>query len=784
MSLGETFSRLLLKRLVDDVFTTGGVEALDTVIDFLTRCGQQRDPRLTAALEHAMHRAWRTLEATLTGEPSQDHCQPGLAPRHAQALRQCLERVLAELAHGGVAGTATVSVVANGLRRQCLDDLRSARSGGALAGCLDHEEWARSQEVFVGFAVEQGRRETRRRTEGQFLRELEEHGCVGLMRILTAGAGLPLLMTAARAFLCQELADLLYRCLQECPHQPPDNCTLLRDILHELSTPCFSVWRSPAVPAKPVHWSRLESGSDVRSPHGLSGRRFGNPSAKRRSQGNPPSILRFQQILSHFQQNRRTAGWPRASWILASLLAIAVVLLVVLPIWLLAADGRRQEDERQRMAMERQRLRAERHRVEAERQQLIDAQRRIAREELARQQEFQRHRELAEHQRRLEAEEQRRQAQELALQRREEQRRRLAAEQQTLLREQQQRLERARVALEDGLRLSAYGKDREALTVLSEALELDPSLNRGWSARGKVQRRLGDLAAALRDYQEAVRRDPRDVRSRFQCGELHRANHDYRQAIVAFTIVLRLEPDNVEAYRQRGLCHASNGDLDNALADQTKAIDLVPNDPWAYFYRAEVHRQRGRREPAFADYTAAIERDHVKDRGLAGAYRGRGLLSLHQRQYRRAIRDLTQALELDPADRETQRARGLAYLRCGEWNKALLDAEELLAHDPDDSAAYKLRGQAYMGLRQYRKAHDDFTRALRKGRDAETYYLRARVKAHLGDINEAIFDCNDATALNPNLASAFYLRAQLYLSEGYRPIPMAGRRSALEARSP
>lgn len=782
MSFGETFSRLLLKQLVDDVFITGGVEALDAVIDFLTRCGQQDDPGLTAALEHAMHRAWRALEAALTAEPSRDHSQVGFAPRDAQALRQCLARVLAELAHGGtVTGRATVVLVSNGLRHQCLDDLRSARAGGALSGCLDSEEWARSNEVFVRFAAAQGRRETRRRTEGQLLRHLEQQGCVGLMRILTAGAGLPLLLMAARAFACQELSHLLYRCLQECPEQTPDDCTLVLDILQELSTPRFSVWRTPAVPAMPVHWSRLESRSGVKPLGRLRGRGAAHPSTKRRVVRNPS---RHQSILwQTFTRSRWTQGsaaTPRAPWALASVLAIAVALLVVLPIWMLVEKTQRHDQQRQRIVAEQQRLREERRRVEEERQRLIETQRRMAREELTRQNELQRQREEAERQRWMEAEEARRQAEERAAKQRDEQRRRLAEERQALLSEKQQRLEQARIALADGLRLAARGEDREALTALSEALMLDPSLHRGWSERGEVRRRLGDSAGALTDFHEAVRRNPDDARCWFQCGELHSGRQEYRQAIDAFTDVLRLEPDNVEAYRQRGLCHAGAGEVDKALADQTKAVDLAPNDPKAYYYRANLHRLRSQLDRAYEDYTSAINHDRANSRGLAGAYRGRGMLSLHWHQYERAILDLTQALERDPEDTASLRARGMAYLRSGDWNKALLDADGVIRHHADDSTAYTLRGQAYLGLRDYRRAHEDFTRALERGRDAETFYLRARVKVYLGDLKEAIFDCNDATSINPHLASAYYLRGKLNLRVGYRVSGLADCRTAHE----
>jgi tetratricopeptide (TPR) repeat protein len=756
MSIGETLSRLLLKRLVDDVFETGGVEALDAVVEFLLRCGQQDDPRLTAALERATQRAWVALEAALSGQPGWDHSQAGLSPRAAQAFRQCLARVHAELAHGGeVSDRPTALVVANALRRQCLNDLHCACAAGKLAGCLDREEWARSHEVFVRFAVHQGRRDTRRRTEGQFLRDLEQHGCVGLVRLLTGAGGLPLLLMAARAFLCQELTQLLYYCLQETPEQTPDNCTLVLEILHELSSPRFTLWRAPVSRVTPVHWSRLDSSPTGGMPVGAA-----RPCVPRRN-------LRT-----------RAVSTPRASWALVAVLTIAAALLVGVPIWLLVETAHRYESERQRAAAGRQRVREGQRRIEEEDQRLIEAQQRIARETEERRQALQRNREEAERRRLAEAEEEQRRVEAQAAQQHEEQQRRIIEDRRAALREEQRRREQARMTLEDGLTHSALRQDREALAALSEALRLDPNLCGAWSARGMVRRRMGDRVGALEDFHEAVRRDLQDARSWFQCGALHAERGEHRQAIDAFTAVLHLDPNNREAYRQRGLCHSQSDEVQKALADQTRAIELAPDDPWAYYHRANLHRLRNDLGRAFDDYTSAIDR--ARDRGLAGAYRGRGMISLHWQRYDHAINDLTRSLERDPTDSAAQRARCLAYLRNGEWTNALLDADELIQHNAEDSAAYKLRGQAYMGLKDYRRAHEDFSRVLRMGRDADTFYLRAHAKVHLGDIQEAIFDCNDATSINPRLAGAFYLRGTLNLREGYRISGLADCRTAHE----
>jgi tetratricopeptide (TPR) repeat protein len=743
------------------VFITGGVEALDAVTDFLTRCGQYDDSHLTETLERAMQRAWYALELGLSRELPSEPSSEGLSPHAALTLRQCLHRVLIELAHGRGAGNRELTkIVAKALRRQCLEDLRSACANGALAGCLDHEEWARSNEIFVRFVANQGRRDTRRRTEGQFLRDLEDHGCVGLMRLLTGAGGLPLLLIAARAFLCQELAQLVYFCLQERPEQTPTHCSVVLEILQELSSPRFSIWRSsvprskPPEPRQSAHRSHPQPGK-AKCKH----------------------VSGFQQSVLRESLGTKRVATLRASWALAAVLTIAAALLIMLPVWLLVETIQSSNVEQQRLARV-QRVREERRRLDEEHQRLVAEQRRLVLQEATRRQALERQREEAEQRRLNEAEEERQRAEEQARQQRDEQQRRLAEERRGLLREEQRRREQARVALEDGLTHSALRHDREALTTLSEALRLDPNLQRAWSARGTVRRRMGDREDALDDFHEAVRRDPRDVRSWLQCGELHAERHDNQQAIDAFSAALRLEPGNDEAYRQRGLCYSRINDVDKALADQSKAIVLAPDDPCAYFYRADLHRLHNDVTGAFNDYTEAIDRDRGSNRLLAGAFRERGLLYLHWQKCDEAIKDLTRALALAPNDSAAQRARGTAYLRMGEWNKALLDAEEVIRYRPGDSAAYKLRGQAYIGLAEFQRAHDDFTHALQGSRDAETFYLRACAKVHLGDIKEAIFDCNDATALNPHLASAFYLRGRLNLQKGYRFSGLADCRTA------
>jgi tetratricopeptide (TPR) repeat protein len=792
MSIGEILSRLVLKRLIDDVFATGGAETLDAVTEFLTRCGRQSDPRLTAALEQGLENAWRALEVALADEPFDDDEPSGLAAGDAQSLRRHLEMVLVELVQGRAgASRPGATAVAHALRRQCLRELRAARETDTLAGCLDTDEWARSQEVLARFSAAQGRRDTRRRTEGQLIRELEQQGHVGLMRVLTAGAALPLLVTAARAFVCRELGRLLYHCLQECPEQTPNNCAVVLSAFEELSIPRFSIWRS-AVPARTaarmtppiLAVPRLPTPIN-RRPRRPNRRRstvarlaVNNPSPVRRLSWLPPSPPRSVK--------RAIPAMPRSTVILWGVLTLAALLLLALPIWIVLTDVNRQAVERRRADAEHRRLLEERRRLAEEHRQLVEEQRRIAAAEAARRRAEERRRQEEERRRLAEAEEARHQAEQRALRQREEERKRREEERLARIRAEKERLEKARAAFERGLTHAALGRDKQAAEAFNEALTLNPGLDRAWGERGLVRRRLGDDTGALDDFAEAVKRDPRDVRAWINRGELHQRRGDYNLAVEDFTAVLRLRPNNARAYRARGVCYTHTGAYAKAVADETAAITLAPHDPWPYYYRANAHRLRDHTGRALDDYTAAIDRDRNEDRELAPAYRARGMIYLDRKEYDRAIADLTRALECEPADMDARLARGLAHLKSGAGNKALLDADAAIARDPGNVEAHKLRGQAHLALGEPRKAHKDFSKAIKLHRDAEAYYGRARARAALGDFIEAVYDCNSATAINPRLADAFFLRGTLRLQGGNLARGLADRRKAhnLDPRLP
>jgi tetratricopeptide (TPR) repeat protein len=97
-------------------------------------------------------------------------------------------------------------------------------------------------------------------------------------------------------------------------------------------------------------------------------------------------------------------------------------------------------------------------------------------------------------------------------------------------------------------------------------------------------------------------------------------------------------------------------------------------------------------------------------------------------KYADAILAYSSAIEGDPNQIKARAARGMAFQRIGEHSKAIGDFGEIISRFPDWPGAFI------------------------------AYYSRAVSRQALGQILEAIEDCDQAIGRKPNLTDALYLR--------------------------
>jgi tetratricopeptide (TPR) repeat protein len=151
------------------------------------------------------------------------------------------------------------------------------------------------------------------------------------------------------------------------------------------------------------------------------------------------------------------------------------------------------------------------------------------------------------------------------------------------------------------------GDFQGALTVLDEALAVDPDNGSALARRGMVKARLNETDEALEDFDRAI----------------------------------RLEPDNFSAYLGRGLLHRQLKQTDASLADLNEAVKLAPRMPQLYLARGRTYAEAGMAKKAIQDFSQAVQLNPAEYAG----YMGRAYVNMTLKQNDRAMSDLQYVLD-------------------------------------------------------------------------------------------------------------------------------------------
>ena len=143
----------------------------------------------------------------------------------------------------------------------------------------------------------------------------------------------------------------------------------------------------------------------------------------------------------------------------------------------------------------------------------------------------------------------------------------------------------------------------------------------------------------------------------------------------------------------------------------------------------------------------------------AETYRARAYGSIQLGNYEKAIRELDQALRMNPKDAWSYHNRGIAKRNLGQHYSAILDYDAAIRLDSTDANAYYNRGNAKRRLGRHAAAILDYDAVIRLNpKYALAYYNRGHAKGELRRYPAAIADYDEAIRLDPNYANAYYNR--------------------------
>ena len=148
--------------------------------------------------------------------------------------------------------------------------------------------------------------------------------------------------------------------------------------------------------------------------------------------------------------------------------------------------------------------------------------------------------------------------------------------------------------------------------------------------------------------------------------------------------------------------------LADAAGHFTGKLRADPNSVWAYRCRAEVWSRKGEHVNAIKDLTEAIRIDPE-----ATTYGARGNLWSARNEWDKAIADYTEAIRLDPKNAVAFSNRGNQWRRKKDYETALKDYDEAIHLDPRFASPYHNRAMVWNAKGEYAKALDDYVEATR-----------------------------------------------------------------------
>ena len=153
----------------------------------------------------------------------------------------------------------------------------------------------------------------------------------------------------------------------------------------------------------------------------------------------------------------------------------------------------------------------------------------------------------------------------------------------------------------------------------------------------------------------------------------------------------------------------------------------------------------------------------VTDNTRAYTYYNNGMNHYDDKNYEQAIREFTNAIQLNPDHQESFSRRSSSYLESGQLQEALQDANEAVRLDPGFAKAFEMRCQTYRALGEPQKALDDCNKAIQlEPGECCTHYIRAHIYGNQGEHQKAIEDFAEAIRIDPLYAAAYDGRRSAY----------------------
>ncbi|MEK6783117.1 MAG: tetratricopeptide repeat protein [Bacteroidota bacterium] len=323
---------------------------------------------------------------------------------------------------------------------------------------------------------------------------------------------------------------------------------------------------------------------------------------------------------------------------------------------------------------------------------------------------------------------------------------------------------------------------KKAQESLNECLRVDPYFQDAYYTRGLVGEQLGEFDAALTDYNIYLEFHPEHTEALFSRAVLRYKQGQYELAKVDFIKLLSLPPGetstvfyqqdvfsnsatrifttqgNDKAYllNYLGLAETKLKNYKEAISVLDSAILLNPKDADQIVNRGLAKEGKGDSKGAMEDYQLALSLN--PENSLAR--HNLGVLTSKYGLPEDSEKLLYESIERNPNLPYPHAQLAFLNFNRGDFKSALEEYNQAIQLDSTDADYLLNRGLVKEKLKDYEGSIADFTKAISLKPDFESaWFNRGNVLTKLNRLVEAIEDYSIAILYDPHYTAAYYNRA-------------------------
>ncbi len=213
----------------------------------------------------------------------------------------------------------------------------------------------------------------------------------------------------------------------------------------------------------------------------------------------------------------------------------------------------------------------------------------------------------------------------------------------------------------------------QALETLQKALAIDPNNPVTHKNLAALYMRSGDQAAAIIHFKKVNELQPSDADAYLYLGVLYEASQRYAESIQALEQGARIDYNSARLQKALGVAYERVGDLEKSEVALRRAVDLDPEDQITKVNLALLLIQRKQEGVALPLLEAVIKKTPNDVRALNAL----GVCYAALGQYEQAEQRLSDALALEPANRDVLKNLSMVYQQTGNQEKLLQVREKL-----------------------------------------------------------------------------------------------------------